>query len=669
MAKIVLVEPDPQMRDWLRLHLQTEGHVVQTVSDATRVPDIVRGEQAELAIIATSLPEGACFALVASLRSSLRSASLPLLFIVPAGDTAAMARAMSIEPDGVLTQPLNRAMLLEAVASRLNRGMSSTNTGLGALEAQRNEPSERASGALVESKQGTVLLMVLRNLVTLARSLRGRTLESILQRYFSDCREVVSKQGGWVVRMDSTGLSALFEDGPNVDRHHSTRAVESAVGIVLAARRVRQWATANLTDVFVPPLSVGCGVHAGTVIISRISVGSQFAPSIAGPTVEMTQRLDGRAKSLGWSIAVSGPAAAEAGVRFLYARQATLTDTDHGTTIPIVEVQGFNPGMAKPGELTMMTEAREAVLANTVIARLAGDVDPSVTDRTVLFVPQRPAGEDRLPEVRDRRIARRLAKGLHVNTYVALNVPRDREEVLKVASLAEASTEFVDRYLAHYAKLVGLEQRNVVTVYETGSNDSVGFVAFECLWGGPLSEAIRKKVPIGLALNFVAQMSLALDAVHSLDLYHGALGPQHFLFRDTGVVVLADFNVTAKVLAELMPAGARAASEAMAIATGDVAAGRRRDFKALGLMLCSLLGVMPENTEFGLDTPPEHIDRLLRLPIEITQLRSSLDGLLGIGPKPPFDRAEEVLVELLALREVFPFDVRSEGQEGSSLRK
>ena len=46
-----------------------------------------------------------------------------------------------------------------------------------------------------------------------------------------------------------------------------------------------------------------------------------------------------------------------------------------------------------------------------------------------------------------------------------------------------------------------------------------------------------------------------------------------------------------------------------------------------------------------------------------------VEGLLGIGPKLPFDRAEEVLVELLALREIFPFDVRSEGQEGSSLMK
>jgi CheY-like chemotaxis protein len=270
MAKIVVVEPDARMREWLRLHLQTEGHVVQAVADGARVLDLVRGDPAELAIIATSLPDGGCFALVAALRSKTRTATLPLLFVVPAGDTAAMAQAMAIEPEGALAQPLNRAKLLEAVTSRLYRGVTNSVPNLAATMEMRPEPSERVSGVLVESKDGTVLLMVLRNLVTLARSLRGRTLETMLQRYYGECREVVAKQGGWVVRMEATGLAALFEDGPNVDRHYSTRAVESALGIVLAARRVRQWASANLTDVFVPPMSVGCGVHTGTIIVSRI---------------------------------------------------------------------------------------------------------------------------------------------------------------------------------------------------------------------------------------------------------------------------------------------------------------------------------------------------------------------------------------------------------------
>ena len=666
-AKVVVVEPDPQLREWLKLHLLTEGFIVQATPDTERALEAVRREPPDFVILATDLPGGASFAFAAALRSSPRTTNLPLLFLVPAGDTVGSAQAMSIDPDAVLPKPLTRNMLLEAVNIRLYDSIGVTQLAVRTPNAmpRLSEVAEPAKGLLIESKEATVLQVVLRNLVTLARSLRGRTLEAILQRFFSESREVVARNGGWVVRMDATGFSALFEDGPNVDRNHCTRGIESALGTLLSARRVRQWASANLTDVFVPPLSIGCGVHTGTVIVSRISVNGSFAPSIAGQTVELAQRLDGRTKGLGWSVAASGGAAMLAGARFLYGRQASMTDTDHGTTIPIVEVLGFNPGMAKPGELGIMTETREAVLANTVLARLAGDVDPSATDKTVLFGAQRAVGEDRLPNLKDRRIARRLAQGSHVTTYVAVHVPRDREEVVKTVSLSEVPMEFANRYLEQYARLAELDQRNVASVFDVGRTDTIGYVALEWLPGGTLTEAIRRRgIPIGLALNHVAQMSLALDAFHALGMFHGALGPEHFRFRDSGVVVMADFNITARVLASLMPPGAQHAGDGAPLP--DSAEGRRLDFKALGLMLCALLDAVPAGTQLTLATPAVQIEKLLRLPIELSPLRPCLDGLLGIGSTTPFDRAEGVLVELLALREVFPFDMRSEGVEGTS---
>ena len=105
----------------------------------------------------------------------------------------------------------------------------------------------------------------------------------------------------------------------------------------------------------------------------------------------------------------------------------------------------------------------------------------------------------------------------------------------------------MDAYLAEYRKLSGLEQRNVVTIYEVGQTDDVGYVAFELLNGGGLTHAMSNKLPVGLALNCLAQMCLALDAVHGIGIVHGALRPEHFLFREDGVLVLADFNVVKHV--------------------------------------------------------------------------------------------------------------------------
>jgi hypothetical protein len=47
-----------------------------------------------------------------------------------------------------------------------------------------------------------------------------------------------------------------------------------------------------------------------------------------------------------------------------------------------------------------------------------------------------------------------------------------------------------------------------------------------------------------------------------------------------------------------------------------------------------------------------------RLPLPLSPLQPCLDGLLGIGSDQPFETAEDIMVGLLALKEVFPFDIR-----------
>src|SRR4029077_9040071 len=190
----------------------------------------------------------------------------------------------------------------------------------------------------------------------------------------------------------------------------------------------KKWAESELRDVYVPDLSVGCGVHTGEVVIARFSGSGNLALTIAGQTADLAQRLDGRAKGLGWSVAASEVAILTAGARFHVGRRASLTDTDHGVTLSMSEVLGFNPGTARPGELPLMAEMREAVLANTMLAKLAGEGEPVTGDRTTVFGTKRTGESEALPELPQRRVARRVGAGVFVTTYVALHLPTDREE-------------------------------------------------------------------------------------------------------------------------------------------------------------------------------------------------------------------------------------------------
>jgi serine/threonine protein kinase len=224
---------------------------------------------------------------------------------------------------------------------------------------------------------------------------------------------------------------------------------------------------------------------------------------------------------------------------------------------------------------------------------------------------------------------------------------------------SELPPGFMAAYLEQYRKLASLDQRNVVSIYEVGETAGGGYVALEFLPGGQLIGAIRSKLPVGHALNCLAEMCLALDAVHGLGIVHGALRAEHFLFRSDRVLVLADFNVTERVsdsigLAHPVSSSSQRGRRTHASATP----GARLDFRALGGILYAMLtgdvALLP-----GLDDEwlADRAFEATRLPLPLSPLQPCLDGLLGTGSAQPVERAEDVLVELLALKEVFPFDI------------
>ncbi len=582
MAHVLVVEPDLGLRNWCRMHLATAGHEVATADDARRALKVATDRAPDLVIIDTELPGATAFALAANLRAGTRTAGVPIVFIVPPGDGAAIAQAAAIAPGRILTKPMSRALLVDTVTAQLAAGAPAAGPGLeapataspqaSAPQAALRAPSRQQLS--LETKQASVLVVTLRNLVSLARTLPARSLDPLLQHFLAEAREAVTGQGGWVIRIDANGLTALFENSPHAGRGHAALAVEAALRVVAAARRAKRWAAATLSEPFTPDLSVGCGVHAGEVLVARLAFSGLLLPSIAGQTVDVALRLNGRAKGLGWSVAVTDDAARLSGSRFEFGRNATLTDTDHDVTVPVLEVTGLSPGAALPGELADMAEIREAVLANTVVARLAGDADPQAADRTIVIrAGERAQFEKALPHVPEHRIARRVGQGSLVTTYQAVHAGTGREEALKTLPLAPHDPAFVDAWLGQYQRLAAIQNRNVTRVIDTGRTPEKAWVATEWIAGEPLSDLIRRRLPVGRAVELMQQILGALRAVHGIGQWHGALRAEHFRIVDGRGAVLIDFNVTRRlehVSAEEREAAA-AAADAAAAAADDAA--------------------------------------------------------------------------------------------------
>ncbi len=85
---------------------------------------------------------------------------------------------------------------------------------------------------------------------------------------------------------------------------------------------------------------------------------------------------------------------------------------------------------------------------------------------------------------------------------------------------------------------------------------------------------------------------------------------------------------------------------------------RRQDFGALGRILWAMLRPATDGT--GAESAPDTTDHRTisapRLPERLAALQALLDRLYGAGALPAFVDGAEVILELLRVRERFPFD-------------
>jgi class 3 adenylate cyclase len=619
--------------------------------DGQRALEALRGEPPELIVIDAEIGGIGAFALAAAIRSNVRSAHVPLVFLVPAHDAAQLAQALAIEPGSALTKPLSRDLLLETVRSRLGLAADSAEGDRPARALQPQSPAPArgtASGALLETKRATVLALAVRNFVSLAKAMPAASLDRMLVEFNTQAREAVFEVGGWIVRGDATQFVAIFEETPGESRRHAGRAIDAALGIVRGARAAKRWADIHLPTARAMDISVGCGIHTGEVIVARLTVGGHLVPGIAGPSAELAPRLEGRAKSLHWSIGCAEATAIEAGARFAIGQRSSLMDSDHGVSIPIVEIAGYSPGSARASDLARIGEVREAVVANTLLSRLAGDVDYATADRTLVVRPGRVAAAER-PAVPGRDVERQLRRGERVETWLAKHVETGRSEVIKWVRLASVPPAFLDGFLAEYGKLAEVLHRHVAVLYQVGTTDQAGFVALEFVEGATLGEAIRGGLTVGRALNALAQACMAVHSLHQAGIVHGALGLESLRFRGDDSLVLVDFNVTRHVERRL------AAAELAPLPT-------RRDFAALGGLLHAMLTgerTLADRTTAG--QAGEALRPDSRLPVPLLPVQPILDGLLGIAPERPMDDAQDVMLALFAIRESFPLETPAGG--------
>jgi adenylate cyclase len=159
------------------------------------------------------------------------------------------------------------------------------------------------SGAMAapvgEEMHAAVLFADIRGFTTFSESLPPYDVVHILNRYFHQVGQAITRNGGHIDNYMGDGLMALF--GVEDPKDAALRAVRAGLDMLKAVERLRPY----LENIYTRSFRVGVGVHFGEVVVGAIGHDESRRVTAIGDTVNFASRIESANKSAATELLIS----------------------------------------------------------------------------------------------------------------------------------------------------------------------------------------------------------------------------------------------------------------------------------------------------------------------------------------------------------------------------
>jgi hypothetical protein len=144
-----------------------------------------------------------------------------------------------------------------------------------------------------------------------------------------------------------------------------------------------------------------------------------------------------------------------------------------------------------------------------------------------------------------------LGKGAMGIVYQGVDPKINRHVAIKTLQLSDDidSAEFgeaKDRFFKEAQTAGGLSHANIVTIYDVGEDNHLGYIAMDLLTGAPLSLFTQQgqTLPTPLLYQLLIQITDALDYAHKQNVVHRDIKPANIIYDDDLLkVTVTDFGI------------------------------------------------------------------------------------------------------------------------------
>jgi len=123
MARILVVEDDPDISNLIAHYLERAGHQVETLAHGGEAPRRVHAWSPDLVVLDLMLPGLDGLMVCQALRSDPATASIPIIMLTARGDEADRVTGLELGADDYVTKPFSPKELTARVAALLRRAV------------------------------------------------------------------------------------------------------------------------------------------------------------------------------------------------------------------------------------------------------------------------------------------------------------------------------------------------------------------------------------------------------------------------------------------------------------------------------------------------------------------------------------------------------------------
>jgi len=221
------------------------------------------------------------------------------------------------------------------------------------------------------------------------------------------------------------------------------------------------------------------------------------------------------------------------------------------------------------------------------------------------------------------RVLRKIGGGGMADVYLCEDLSLGRRVALKVLLQRFLDDpNFVERFRREAKAAAGLNQANLVSIYDWGEVDGTYFIVMEYVEGETLKDLVRRQGRLGgsEAVRILLQLLAALEFAHRTGIVHRDVKPQNVMLDRHGNVKVMDFGI-ARVGDSGMTEAGSILGTAQYLAPEQAKGQRvdeRSDLYSVGIVLYEMLtGTVPFKGDSAVTVALKHVNEMAAEPAQL----------------------------------------------------